>query len=162
MSSTLDIGHYYIDTYCHDKLVLIPSRNRSRKERCRLGVDPVTIMCWWCVSDGDEEKNFVGLKCCCDSRECDGDDDLKLGAILLNGERCFGDSRDVAITQLFFKCNFKIRNSREKSISFFVIRDFFQIISLCFSHQNCQVFICCDDNELRKRILFSKRNCFVL
>lgn len=91
----------------------MPSRNRSRRERCRLGVDPVTIMCCCCVSDGDEEKNFVGLKCCCDSveSECDGDDDLKFGAILLSGERCLGESRDVAITQLFLF--YDLKNSRK-------------------------------------------------
>lgn len=86
-------------TYCQVRLLLIPSRKRSRNERCRLGPDPVII--WW-LSLGDELKNFVGLKCCCDSElsEWDGDDDLKPGLNLLNGElRCFGDcsSRDAAI-----------------------------------------------------------------
>lgn len=81
----------------------MPSRNRSRKERWRLGPGPV-IMWLSLLGDDDEElKNFVGLKCCWDSfSECDGDDDLKLKLVLLNGERCwccFGElsSRDVAI-----------------------------------------------------------------
>lgn len=64
----------------------------------------------WLVSLADDEdddilkmESLVGLKCCWDSvNEWDGDDDLKLKFVLLNGDRCwccFGDgsSRDVAI-----------------------------------------------------------------
>lgn len=83
----------------------MPSRNRSRKERWRLGVEPVITICCPPASDGEDEKNFVGLKCWLDSddSECDGDAVLKPpGANLLNGdERCFGDSRDVAIFMSF-------------------------------------------------------------
>lgn len=83
----------------------MPSRKRSRSERCRLGPDPV-IMWMSLLGDelvDDEVKNLVGLKCCWDSfSEWDGDDVLKLKFVLVSGERCWcclGElsSRDVAI-----------------------------------------------------------------
>lgn len=109
-------GHYTkllkeweeVVTYCQVRLLLIPSRNRSRNERWRLGPEPEIM--WMSLlgdDDADELRNFVGLKCCWDSlSEWDGDDVLKLKFVLLKGERCcwfcFGDwsSRDVAIRTL--------------------------------------------------------------
>jgi hypothetical protein len=90
-------------TYCHVRLLLIPSRNLSRSERWRLGVEPVN-MCWWSLDE--ELKNFVGLRCCWDSIEWDGDEDLKLGLNLLSGERCFGEnsSRDADIFVILLSC----------------------------------------------------------
>lgn len=55
-----------IITYCQVRLLLMPSRKRSRNERCRLGPDP-EIMFMSLLGDeldDDEFKNLVGLKCC--------------------------------------------------------------------------------------------------
>lgn len=93
-------------TYCHDKPPVMPSRNLSRSDRCRLGIEPGGSV--GLPLDILNKDNFVGLLLDTvglpDSCESNEFVDVVLVVPMFINERCFGDKSldGVAIFSIFF------------------------------------------------------------